>query len=207
MNVDHQDSLVRYLEHFCRLSSFSARNAKLEDITFDALIISSSDGSRYTIPIEPPMTTWSEARPRVVAMDGEATAGLKRSNITVKKYKKPKGFMSVVFASCAITYVMFCKRSNFQPGSLLYDYLLKHAPGFASWCYKIQPMLIYPMLAIHIGEASYMVQNRLEKHSVPRFSKLWWKWVLSTFIEGVGAFMRLDGIVKEEEINKAKLKH
>lgn len=207
MNADHQDSLVRYLEHFCHLSSFSARNAKLEDITFDTLIISLSDGSRYTIPIAPPMTAWSEARPRVVAMDEEATTGLKRSNITVKKYKRPKGFMTVVFVSCAVTLVMFSKRSNFQPGSILYDNLLKYTPGFADWCYKIQPMLLYPMLAIHISEATCMAQTRLKKHSVPRCSRLWWKWILSTFIEGVGAFMRLDGIVKEEEANKAKLQH
>ena len=153
------------------------------------------------------MTTWSEVRPRVVAMEAEATAALKRSNITVKEYKKPKGFLAVVFVSCAVTFVMFSKRSNFQPGSILYDNLLKYTPGFAGWCYKIQPMLLYPMLALHIGEAVYMAQNRMEKHSVPRFSKLWWKWVSSTFIEGVGSFMRLDRMVKEEEADKAKLQH
>ncbi|MCJ1227283.1 hypothetical protein MMC12_003938 [Toensbergia leucococca] len=207
MNLDHQDSLVRYLEHFCNLSSFSARNAKLVDIAFDSLVITSNTNSKYTIPIEPPMTSWPEARPRVVAMDSEAVAGLNRSSITVKKYKRPKGFMAVVFIASACTFVAFSKRSNFLPGSWLYDIILKHVPDFAQWCHKIQPLVIYPMLAIHGSETVYLEKSRLQKHNVPRFSKLWWKWVLSTFLEGFGAFVRIDRIVKEEEAKKAKAKH
>ena len=207
MNVDHQDSLVRYLEHFCHVSSYSARNARLEDISFNSMTIKSSNGSIHTIPLDPQMAAWSEARERVVALDIESVSGLKRSNVTVKKYKSPKGFKALVFVAAGCTMVVFSKRSNFQPGSLFYDTILKHAPAFAQWCYKIQPKLIYPMVVIHAAEAAYMEKSRLEKHTVPRFSKLWWKWVLSTFVEGFGAFVRFDQIVKDEEEKKAKAKH
>ena len=209
MNADHQDSLVRYLEYYCHVSSYSARSARLEDISFNSLTLKSSPngGSIYTIPIDPPMISWSEARERVVAMDAEAVAGLERSNITVKKYKRPKGFKALVFVAAACSFVVFSKRSNFQPGSLFYDAVLRHVPAFAEWCYKIQPMVIYPMIVIHSGEAAYMVQSRLDKHTVPRFSKLWWKWVLSTFVEGFGAFVRFDQIVKGEDERRAKVKH
>ena len=207
MNSDHQDSLVRYLEHFCHLSSFSARNAKLADITLDSLTILASNGTPHTIPIQPAMTSWSEARPRVVAMDAEAVAGLNRSNITVKKFRGPKGFMGVVFVAAAVTFVVFSKKSNFEPGSILYDNVMKHVPNFNKFCHTIQPMLLYPMIALHSYEAYHMDQTRLEKHSIPRFSKLWWKWIFMTFIGGVGLFKSFDSIVEEEEAKKAKAKH
>ncbi|KAK3173077.1 hypothetical protein OEA41_006406 [Lepraria neglecta] len=78
MNADHQDSLIRYLEYYAGLSSFSARNAQLTDITFDSLTIEYSHEQAHRIPIKPPMTAWSEARPRVVEMDMVATRGLGR---------------------------------------------------------------------------------------------------------------------------------
>lgn len=206
MNSEHRDSLRRYLEHYNRVSSFSARDAKLTDITFSSMTILSSNG-QCTVPIDPPLTSWSQARERVVAMDAEATAGLGRSNITVKKYKRPRGVMAVVFVAAACTFVVFAKRSNFEAGSFLYDNVLKYAPGFAKWCYKIQPLVIYPMATIHGWEAYHMQKSRLEKHNVPFMSKLWWKWVLSTFVEGVGAFMRFDRIVEKEKEMTEKAKH
>ena len=207
MNADHQDSLVRYLEHFCHLSSFSARNAKLRDISFKSLTLVSSNNTSHIIPIEPPMTTWAEARERVIAMDAEAVKGLKRSSITVKKYIKPSGVWAVIFIAAALTFAAFSKRSNFKSGSLLYDYLLQYAPGFAKWCYTIQPLLMFLMIPIHGGESIYMAAGRLKRHSVPKFSAVWWKWVSSTFIEGFGAFIRFDTIIKEEERKTAKAKH
>ncbi|MCJ1239209.1 hypothetical protein MMC14_007203 [Varicellaria rhodocarpa] len=206
MNADHQISLVRYLEHFCHLSSFSARNAKLQDISFKSLTILSSKNAQHVISIEPPMVAWVEARERVVAMDAEAVKGLKRSNITMKRYEEPSGFMALVFVAVAMTFALFSKRSNFESGSFLYNHVLRYAPGFAKWCYKIQPLLIFLMVTIHGSEVVYMGIGRLKKHSVPRFGILWWKWVLSTFIEGVGAFVRFDRIIKEEEEEEKKMK-
>ncbi len=207
MNTDHQDSLIRYLEHFCHVSSFSARNAKLADITFDSLTILASNGKPHTIPIKPPMTSWSEARPRVVAMDAEAVAGLNRSNITVKKFRGPKGVMGVVFVAAAVTFVVFSKRSNLEPGALVYDTVMRHVPNFNKFCHTIQPLVLYPMIALHSWEAYNMDQTRLEKHSIPRFSKLWWKWIFMTFIGGIGLFKSFDSIVEEEEAKKANAKH
>ena len=207
MNHDHQDSLVRYLEHFCHISSFSARNAKLVDITFDSLTILSSNGTPHKILINPLMTSWSEARLRVVAMDAEAVAGLNRSNITVKKFRGPKGLMGLVFVAAAVTFVVFSKRSNFEPGSVIYENLMRHLPNFNKFCHTIQPMLLYPMIALHSWEAYHMDQTRLEKHSIPKFSKLWWKWILMTFVGGFGLFKSFDSIVDEELAKRANAKH
>ena len=206
MNNDHQDSLIRYLEHYCGVSSFSARNAHLEDVTFSSLIVS-SNGQSYNVPIEPPMTSWSDVRPRVVAMDAEAVAGLGRSSITVKQYARPYGFMLIVFIASLLTYVNFSRRANFMPGSLLYDSLLRYVPQFADFCWRIQPLVIYPMVLLHSCEAISMARSRLVRHSVPIGSRLWLCWVSSAFIEGYGSFIRFDMLVKEEEARKAKVKH
>ena len=207
MNNDHQDSLIRYLQHYAHLSSFSARNAHLSDITFDSLTILSSNGTPHAIPIKPAMTSWSEARPRVVAMDGEAVAGLGASAITVKTYKPPRGFMSVVFVACLFGYLSLCRRANFEPGSLYYDTLLKHVPSFARFCWTFQPLAFGVMVVVHAGETVWMVKSRLEKHTVRVFSRVWWMWVLSCYMEGVGSFVRFDECVREEKARREGMKH
>ncbi|MCJ1480771.1 hypothetical protein MMC06_000926 [Schaereria dolodes] len=153
------------------------------------------------------MSSWSEVRERVTTMDAEAVVGLRRSNVTVKKYKRPKGWMILVMAATTITFIAFSKRSNFESGSILYDNVLKHAPGFAKFCHGIQPLVLYSMITIHGSEAVYMNRSRLKKHTVPLFSILWWKWVISTFFEGFGAFIRIDNLVREEHEKKAKSKN
>lgn len=207
MNSDHQDSLIRYLQHYAHLSSFSARNAHLSDITFSSLTILSSNKIPHTISIKPPMTAWSEARPRVVAMDAEATAALQKSSITVKRYKEPRGWMMAMMVAVCVTFVVFSRRSNFRPGNILYDTLLGYVPMFAGFCWKIQPVVIFPMVVIHTAEVIYMQTSRLEKHTVKMFSLVWWKWLVSAFAEGFSSFWRFDEVVREEEAKKAAAKH
>ncbi len=208
MNKDHQDSLVRFLEHYAHVSAYSARNAKLAQFKLDSLTITSSNGRSHVIPISAPLKSLSEARGRMVAMDQETLHGLKRSNVTVKGYIPPNSVLGIAtFVSAGLTVFCFSRRSNFLPGSLLYDSILIYVPRFAQFCYDIQPYLFYAVVAIHICEASWMARTRLRMHSVPVLSGLWWKWVLSTFIDGVGSFMRLDKMVKQEADRKAKARH
>lgn len=212
MNNDHQDSLVRLLEHFCHLSSFSSRNARLTDITYDKLTIQTDNGSSrpcsHTIPILPAMTSWPDARGKLVALDATATAGLNRSKITVKKYVKPTGFLAVIPFLVVLTLALLSRPANFQPGSWLYDYLWVYIPGFAPSRQRMQPLALFFMFAVHGIEVVWMITSRLRKHTVPTFSKLWCAWVLSCFFEGAGSFVRFDKFVEEEETRpKEKLKH
>ena len=199
MNADHQDSLIRYLEYYAHLSPFAARNAKLTDITFDFMIVASGNNNVHKVSIKPPMTSWAEARPRAVAMDAEAVKGLGRSSVTVKRYKAPRGWMTAVMVICALTMLAFVRRGNFVPGSLLYDGLLSSVPGFAKFCWTVQPLIFFAMPTAHAAEAVHMERSRLRKHTVRMFSRTWWMWIVSNFVEGVGAIMRFDEVVREEE--------
>lgn len=211
MNADHFDSIIRYVRHYNRVSSFSARNARLKNITFQNISISSfpypSKEIHHTIPLDPPFHSWAEARSRLVEMDADACKGLGCSNITVKTYAPPSGFKAVIFGACLWTYVTFSRRSHFLPGSLYYDYFFGFVPGFAKFCYTIQPLIITLMVVLHSAEVIHLAITRLEKHTVPVFSQLWWKWILSDFVEGVGALKRFDRIVEEERLKKEHQKH
>lgn len=140
-------------------------------------------------------------------MDAEAVAGLKRSNITVRKYVKPTGFMALVAVMVLLNLIVFPQRANFQPGSLFYDNLLVYAPRFARFNLYIRPLVLGLILGIHPAETVYMHVSRLRKHTVATLSGLWWIWILSTLVEGYGAFVRFDRIVEEEERKKANAKH
>ena len=212
MNTDHQDSLIRYLRHYHHLSSFSARNANLIAIDFSALTLSTSAFSfsftkTYRIPFNPPLTSWADVRPRVVAMDGEACSGLACSPITVKRYVPPHGVMALIFAASLWTELTFCRRAHFVPGSLYYEAVFKYVPHFAAFCHKIQPWFFYTMISLHGAQVVYVERSRLRKHTVRMMSDTWFKWLLSDFIEGFGAIFRFDRLVREEEEKKQKQKH
>lgn len=209
MNKDHQDSLIKYLQYYHHLSSFTSRKAYLSEIDFSSLTILLYPDSekRYKVPISPPMTSWSDARPRVVEMDGKATAGLGKSSVTVKKFTPPQGFMVVVWAAAFLTFIAFSQRSNFRPGSWCYLWVLRYVPSFSNFCWRIQPLVFYPMVLLHTVEMVYMERSRLQRHTVRVLGRVWWLWMFSTFVEGIGAYIRFDKVVREEEQKRAKAQH
>ncbi|MCJ1309095.1 hypothetical protein MMC25_002750 [Agyrium rufum] len=205
MNADHKDVLVRYLENYGKIPTISARSAKLTDITFSTMTITHNHGkATSTIPISPPLTGWSQAREKTITMDNECMDALNRSHITVKEYAPPTGFHAVVFMACLLTFIAFSRRTNFRPGSLIYDYIFSYVPDFARFCHLMQPIVLYPMILLHGWEAGTMATSRLQKHNVPYPSRLWWLWVGSCFIEGAGSFRRLDGLVNKEKARREK---
>jgi hypothetical protein len=230
MNADHADSLVRYLEHYHQLSSFSARNAHITDITLSTLILSTRAAPRqppsagedqagrkteltadtYIIPLDPPLTSWAQARERLVKMDEECVTGLGRSKVTLKTYLPPTNTLhrTMGVLTC-LTLLAFCWRPNLTPNtfSMLFGPLPQIFPGWFSFCYTIQPFVFWGMVLIHGAEAWYLDRTRLSRHSVPRGSVLWCTWMVSAILEGFGNFQRVDEWVHEEEMRKARQKH
>ena len=135
------------------------------------------------------MASLSEARTRLIEMDVIALNALHRSPITLKTYRGPRGFHAVVFVTCFLTYLLLLRESNVQPGSLLYDTLLRHVTPFARFVENVRLLVLVPMVLLHLIEAWFMTE-RMRKHSVPFGGSLWWAWVVSSFIEGVGSFQR-----------------
>ncbi|CAI7582584.1 unnamed protein product [Penicillium crustosum] len=180
MNADHQDSLGLFLQAYCGITSTQAKDAHLEELSTSNLIIT-AHGTRYSVPIEPPMKNYSEARSRMVAMHKESLKRLGRSEITLTEYRAPRGIHAVIFVLCLLFYVTCFLRSNLQPGSDLYEYLgLQRVPWFPRLICITQPLVV----AIHIIETIALVVTQLKPLNVPVLSGLWWKWVASCFVEG-----------------------
>ncbi|KAL1305124.1 hypothetical protein AAFC00_002051 [Neodothiora populina] len=203
MNNDHHDSVVRYLECYHRMPGYKAYTGKISDISLTELTFTCANET-FKTPFEPPLTSYREARERVVQMDKDCLVALNRSNITVKKYIPPHGRYAILFAIVTITFAAFSMRSNFSPDGYVATYI--HA-GFARFCWAVQPLVMYGMLVIHSSEAYHMATGRLRKHSVNMRSKIWWQWLYSTFIEGVGSFDRFDKMIKRECEAQEKQKH
>jgi hypothetical protein len=205
MNADHQDSLQLYLQAYCGITASQAKAAQLEDISTSNLIIT-AHGTRYSVPIDPPMKDYSEARARVVALHKDSLKRLGRSEVTLTEYQAPRGIQQiVVFGLCLFTYISCFKRSNLLPGSAVYEYLgYKYVPDFAHFVYNIQPYLFPAVVAIHLFESALLAVTQLKPLGVPFLSGVWCKWVASCFIEGFGAFQRIKQIVKEEKAKKGK---
>jgi len=153
-------------------------------------MIITAGGRLYNIPFTPPLSSFKEMSERLIQMDQESLTGLGRSPITIKEYRPPKSPIHVItFITSFFTFILLLRKENMLPGSILYEAIFKHIPKLASFLARIQPLLISLMLVIHGIEVFFMI-SKLEKHSVPLLSKLWWTWVISNFIEGVGAFQR-----------------
>ncbi|PWY95549.1 integral membrane protein [Aspergillus sclerotioniger CBS 115572] len=204
MNANHQDSLASYLQVYCHVSSREAKSARLEDISLSDLLIS-ANGTRYTVPIDPPMESFSESRTRLVAMHKECLERLGRSDITIKEYRRPEGKELLIFAVCLAGLVGFCRRSNFLPGSLFYETVgLSRVPALAELFYKTQLFVITTLAGSHMVEASLLTVKRLRRHGVPVLSLVWCAWVLNNLIEGFTVWARFDRMVMEE---RAKREH
>jgi hypothetical protein len=208
LNADHQRSLSYYLQHYNSLSSWEASSPTLTDITFDALTFRTSSGNMSTIPLYPPMTSWSEARMRTVEMDREARAALGISSIRITEYERPKSALHItIFSLCVLTFVIFTTRQWIVEGMWVYDNVLPWFPGGPEWFLWIAKMIALPVLAIHLSEAYTLDKTRLRRHGVERGSALWWKWISSCFIEGFGCFARIDDTVKRKELEALKSEH
>jgi Protein of unknown function (DUF2470) len=222
MNADHADSLSLFARYYCKLPTAQASTAKLTDIELTHLLIStSSTFTNYTtnrttarnyIPLTPPMSSFSEARERLVAMHNESLAGLGMSEIAVTRYQPPSSPLHLfVFALSLWSWLSFSYRPNLLPTApvkAIYDFwsVGGYWPGLASLSYFLQPFTISIMLVVHISEAVYLARTRLRKHQVKTGSRVWWSWVMSNFIEGAGALQRFDAIVQDKEEEKKKRK-
>lgn len=216
MNADHASSLKLFLQHYNSVPARLATNPKLDTIALDQLTItthtaSGSSTGRYVIPLNPPLSSWSEARDRMVSMHHASLAALGLSDIAITAYVRPRGFQLVVFVACAVCFVSFPRRANFaeKSGGLVYSFwsVFGLFPGLARFAYYVQPYIVALLAGVHAFEVLWLGMPRLKRHRVEMWSPLWWKWVSSNFVEGVGATMRMDALVREGEEKKRAGKH
>ncbi|SZF03620.1 unnamed protein product [Blumeria hordei] len=211
MNADHADSLSLFLQFYSHLSPQAATGAKIIDISLNELKLQTSDQQIEMITIEPPMNTWTEVRTRMVEMDTLAREALDVSNIYITNYLPPKKLIhKTVFGTCLFTFVNFAlawRKSIIVSGTYYYDKILIWFPGGPEMFLKVANMITLPVIAIHLAEAYYLDRSRLRRHGIHRGTKVWYLWILSCFVEGIGCFQRFDAEVRRKKDLAAKAKH
>ncbi|KAJ5808000.1 hypothetical protein N7474_009269 [Penicillium riverlandense] len=198
MNADHSDSLSLFLQAYNGISARESQSATLEDITTSHMIIRVR-GTRYIVPLEPPMKDLSESRARMVALHKESLRRLGRSDVTLTEYRGPRGVEAIIFFLCLFYFATCYSRDNLLPGSWVYEHLgYKYMPDVAHFTYNVQPYMFPGVVGIHILEAASLAWFRLRPLGVPVLSGTWCKWVASCLVEGFGSWSRINKIVKEE---------
>ncbi|EMC95393.1 hypothetical protein BAUCODRAFT_539281 [Baudoinia panamericana UAMH 10762] len=203
MNEDHHNSIVRYLEHYHKLYSWQAYDARMSGVDLSGMTFVCR-GHTYRIPFQPPLASYKDARERVVQMDKDALRGLGRSDVAIKEFLPPTGFYLVNFIAVSATMVAYSQRWWFAKGHIVERII---GSGFARFSWTIQPYLIGAMLAIHLTEMLYFMTFTLPKHSVNPRTSTFWKWAAVVFVEGVGAQTRFANLVKVKQEAKAKQQH
>ncbi|MCJ1331794.1 hypothetical protein MMC10_008486 [Thelotrema lepadinum] len=194
MNADHAPSLTRYLEAFTPTGPLGSRSPTLTDITLTSLVITSSATPfakpiSHTIPLNPPMSSISEARPRLVELDLLATKKLGRSHSTVSRFTYPTFLGWGIIIGVVSGLVLFTDSSNFTPESVLGRTLFRPVPWARGVCERNNWTLWTVIFGLHTAE-TYILLGRLRKWNVPLFSGTWWAWVGCQFLEGMTGLKR-----------------
>lgn len=195
--------MIRYLEHYCKLSSWQAADGKVSDIDLSGLTLVCGNQT-HRVPFDPPMASYRDARARVVEMDQACVTALGRSDISIAEFLPPTGVAAVPFAVCLATMLGYSQRWWFGRGEVVERVL---GAGFARFGWTIQPWLIGFMVVVHGFEALYATTGKLSRHSVSPRSWPYWLWAADVFVEGVFAMKRFDKLVAQKREAKEKQKH
>ncbi|KAI0467844.1 hypothetical protein F4859DRAFT_226661 [Xylaria cf. heliscus] len=208
MNKEHGAELKLYLQAFNGLSSSAASNPQLTDLTLDTLSISSASGS-HSVRISPPMKSLADARVRLVDMAERAQEKLGLSDIRIDRFAGPRGLGLASFVGVAFYFLsaVAVAAGMLHPGTAAWGFLDAYFPRGAEGYVWVVRTIAVPVLVLHATEAAWLARTRLARYGVETGSALWFKWVLETFVEGLPAFIRFDGLVEEERRRKDAAKH
>ncbi|KAH6608036.1 integral membrane [Trichoderma cornu-damae] len=207
MNTQHTRELSHYLRHYVGLSPRAAASSPaIQDMNLSSMTIKTSNGT-YNVPLSPPLESWAEARPRVIAMDETAREALGISDIYITEYSMPQGFDYVPLVGVVFYFVCATGLPWIVPGSVPWEVLKAVFPGGPEWFRWTVKTIFWPVVGIHLVEALLLDRRRLQKHGVARWSWVWWAWTSAIFFEGLTTWRRLDRVVSEKRAEKEAKKH
>ena len=154
----------------------------------------------------------------MVRMNREALTALGLSDTKIDEYVPPRmGWQVALFGLCLVSFVSFSPLGAADLGrdavhsrvNLLYMFWSVGGlvPELSYFAHDVATYVFVFIVVAHGGEAGWLAYSRLRKHRVPVGTLVWWQWVLSCYIEGFGAFVRFDRLVREKEQEKAKKQH
>ncbi|KEI41403.1 uncharacterized protein L969DRAFT_85174 [Mixia osmundae IAM 14324] len=188
---NHRDTLVAYCMHYGKVKR--AVNAKMDSISSDSMIISylpyrdASEPKTVTIPFEPRLQSYDEARPRLLAMKAEAEQALRMDTVpVVDSFRLGR---LVPFIMTLVTFLVACTvMEDHEFGGRIRNAAGGMRTIVAAWIFAI---------SCHIAEAYYQYTLCRKHKTGVRNTFLW---VFLTFLLGVAGFSEFKRIVKERKI-------
>jgi hypothetical protein len=206
MNRGHARELSHYLQHYVGASAAAASSPTLSDMSLDRMIIT-SHGRDFTVPFSPPLATLDEARERLIAMDVEARGALGISDVVIDEWVAPTGVAALTLGSILFYYGCYFTLPWTTPGSPAFRALDPAFPGGASTFRWIVKTIFWPVIVIHVTEAVIFAKTRMHKYSVPKWSRVWWLWVINCFIVGYPTFQGIDHLAARKKAEKDAKSH
>ncbi|GAB1313521.1 hypothetical protein MFIFM68171_03731 [Madurella fahalii] len=229
MNNDHRADMRLILQHYGSVptipSSYNPTDGDPEsdpimtDIDLTSFTVrlpaSPSPDKSYSIPFDPPLTTWDERRARLVEMTrvardaapgrpeggaGLTTAAEAAEAVVVDEYMAPRVPYDATIFVLVLQYFLLVgllKAGLLGPGTALGG-IVDASPfpgGRAGFAWLVETIFV-PVLGIHVAETWWLERSRLRKFGVRRWGRVWWFWMGSVFIEGFMAFKRFDIVVE-----------
>lgn len=201
MNDDHKRELAYYLRHYAHVSASAASSPEMRDMDLNHMLIRSRDGKDHTVSFNPPLTSWADAKTRVIEMANESREALGLSDIVITEFTPPHGFGAFVLG--AVLFYFFCAAAApwIVPATRVWELLDVGFPGGALWFRWVVDFIFWPIIGIHLFEC-ILFDQKLQKHGVERLSGLWWTWEAVCFFEGFPSFKRLNAIVTQKTEGK-----
>ncbi|GME80855.1 unnamed protein product [Ambrosiozyma monospora] len=192
MNKDHALSLEDYLESYGSIKITPLiNNIKMESISLDHLTLAYTDESkpqRVKIPIEPPMTDFSEARVKLVEMAKEAATKRGFSVYQINQFDPPKKPLHIILLSLTL-----CLCASALNNQLLFTVLetgfgISHETSTTVAAYL--PSILKLIGSIHIVEFLFILKPKLDKYRVPPHIRL--VYTVSCLFEGFATLQRFN---------------
>jgi hypothetical protein len=211
MNANHAREMSRFLRHHSGLNASSAQSPTMRDVSHSGMLIHAprdGDGGRdHSVPFSPPLASWDEIRPRLGAMGEASREALGLSDLYITEYIPPRGFDCVVFGSVLFYFCCALSLPWIKPGTQLWEMIGKVFPGGTVWFRWLVKTIVVPVLGIHVTEIVLLDRWKMQRHGVPRWSRIWWQWELTCFMDGICTWWRIAALLERKKEEKESKKH
>lgn len=119
--------------------------------------------------------------------------------IRITEFTGPNALEFFIGSNIVALYAAGLVAPYIVPGTQAWDLLKEYSPVEPAKALWYITVIAAVTAAAHLFEALLFDQLRMRKYGVPRLSGLWWKWEISCFIEGIGAWKRIGKAIAIKE--------
>ncbi|KAF4452097.1 hypothetical protein F53441_5030 [Fusarium austroafricanum] len=114
--------------------------------------------------------------------------------VKTSRYERPRGLAALVFGGALFSYICWAGVALVPEESSIWQIFDNISPGTTESFRWIVKTGVPPLMMIHTVEAVAFDLTRLIPYGVPRWGLLWWKWIITCWIEGFTCWKRFASV-------------